>query len=374
MDEQSNMATTILYVDDEELALKYFARAIGTDYTVLTASTADAAIAMLQDPQHRIGVLITDFRMPGRDGGSLLRQIEAEHPHIVRILVTAYADKDVLLNTVNSGDIFRILEKPINMPEVRNTLRMACEHARERFSRHEKLMAIDETLAFLAHELNTPLATIVNFAGGIVSRTNEASLLMKQQSEINKAASAINANAQYCFSILSTFIESVRNADKGSNNLVGNSAHQLISSLLDSYPLTHQQRAMINVNVISDFQVTVLPNCIALVLSSIMSNSLRALSDRSSPMLEFSVSANDCPTITISDNGPGIPPQILERLLVDPITTHSATGGSGMGMFFCKRIMQSFGGSIVVHSIQNERTTVTLRFPTNGHHALRSDQ
>src|SRR4051812_33438618 len=109
MDELGNLTATILYVDDEDLARKYFARVVGTHYKILTAAGADEAIAMLQDKDLRIGVLVTDYRMPGRDGGSLLRQIEEDHPHIVRILVTAYADKDVVLNTVNSGEIFRIL-------------------------------------------------------------------------------------------------------------------------------------------------------------------------------------------------------------------------------------------------------------------------
>lgn len=373
MDQIDHGAATILYVDDEELALKYFARAVGSDFTVLTASSADAAIDILQNPEHRIAVLVTDFRMPGRDGGSLLRQIEAEYPHIVRILVTAYADKELLLETVNSSEIFRILEKPLDLPKARSILRMACDRARERMVRQERLTAIDETLGFLAHELNTPLATIVNFSSGVMQRVGNAPLATNQQADIKQAATAITDNAKYCFSVLSSFIESVRNA--GSASIVpSESAQQLISTLLDHYPLTHVQRTMIEVSVKKDFPITALPNCVALVLSSVLSNALRALADHPTPMLLFSILNDVHPQIRITDNGPGVSPEILARLMVDPITTHEATGGSGMGMIFCKRIMQSFGGSIEIQSIQNEKTTVTLHFPTNGDHAARSDQ
>jgi len=199
--------------------------------------------------------------------------------------------------------------------------------------------------------------------------------LNPQQSEIGSAASGISENVRYCFSVLSTFIESVRSAARVSIGPVDSSAKQLISTLLDTYPLTQNQRDMIEVSVANDFHVTALPNCISLVLSSIMNNALRALAGHPAPQIQFSVEVNDTgPQIRISDNGPGISPQILERLLVDPITTHSASGGSGWGIIFCKRIMQSFGGGIVIHSVQNERTTVTLSFPANSKNCeLRSE-
>src|ERR1035437_2655893 len=106
MDNFEHGLATILYVDDEEMARKYFARSVGADYEVLTAADADTAIRTLQDKDKQVGILVTDYRMPGRDGGDLLRQIEREFPYVVRILVTAYADREVLLDTVNSGEIF----------------------------------------------------------------------------------------------------------------------------------------------------------------------------------------------------------------------------------------------------------------------------
>jgi two-component system response regulator PhcR len=374
MGEVNRRIATILYVDDEEMARKYFSMAVGTDYEVLTASGADEALAILKDQSNRIEVLVTDYRMPGRDGGELLRQIQLDYPHIVRILVTAYADKDVLLETVNSSEIFRVLEKPLDLMEVRSTLRLASELSHERAVRQQRLVAIDETLAFLAHELNTPLAAIVNFSRGVERRLAGGDALSKQQAEIRGAAAAMNNNAQYCLSVLASFVNSIRSAGIAAGDHGGSTARELIMSLLDTYPLTLVQRALIQVDIREDFRITALPNCVALVLSSLLSNALRALQEWPSPAICFTALMDGSPQIRVTDNGPGIPPEIMARLLVDPVTTHADAGGSGWGMIFCNRIMQSFGGRILIHSEPGRYTTVILDFPTMKNQVKRSDR
>ncbi|WP_454764927.1 response regulator [Cupriavidus campinensis] len=368
---------TVLYVDDEEMACKYFARAVGSEYEVLSAVSADDAMAVLAAQHARISVLVTDFRMPGRDGGDLLRQVAQEYPHIVRILVTAYADKDMLLKTVNSGEVFRILEKPLAVAEIRDVLRLAGERHRERAVRQQRLMAIDETLAFLAHELNTPLAAIANFARGIEARV-AGEYSPQRNAEIGHAAGAMHDNAQYCLAVLSSFLQSVRSSAGGVAPKAGTgqdvSAGTLVASLLDTYPFADNQRDWVHVELHGDFPVPTLPNCVALVLSSVMSNALRALVDVPLPALRFVVMAGDRPEIRIADNGPGIPPEVMDRLLVDPVTTHAAKGGSGMGMIFCNRVMQSFGGGIRIASASGAGTTITLDFPNFKNRMHRSDR
>ena len=382
MEQRDDMAGTILYVDDEELARKYFVRTAGVDYSILTANDANSAMRILQAEGGRIGVVVTDFRMPGRDGGDLLRQIEQEYPNVVRMLTTAYADKTLLLNTINSADVFCILEKPLDLEEVRRALRLALELARDRISNRQKIMAMNETLAFLAHELNTPLATIVNFSRGIAQRLSDGhvDLYAKDgagspcnpaeqmrdvggRAAIAKAAISVNDNARYCLTVLSSFVDSVRNRGLNFGGETGSAASQLLASLLDTYPMMPEQRSMIAVHIEQDFRISALPNCVALVLSSVIGNALRALHGRSAPQIHITLRVSGEPQILIADNGPGIPPHVLERLMVDPITTHAAVGGSGRGIIFCHRIMQSFGGSLHIESEPEQCTTVTLIFP-----------
>jgi two-component system response regulator PhcR len=125
MRETQQARQTVVYVDDEELARKYFARSAGSDYEVLLAGGADEAMSILRREGARVAILVTDFRMPGGHGDDLLRQVSQEYPHIVRILVTAYADSNALLEAVNSGEVFRILEKPLGVGTVREVLASA---------------------------------------------------------------------------------------------------------------------------------------------------------------------------------------------------------------------------------------------------------
>ncbi|HEY1044170.1 MAG TPA: hybrid sensor histidine kinase/response regulator [Telluria sp.] len=353
---------TVLYVDDEALARKYFASAIESDYTVLTALSVKGALDVLCATRGAVDILVTDYRMPGENGSELLRQVREEYPHIVPIVLTAYAEKDVLLDTVNRGEAFRILEKPLQREQVRAALREASVRGRARIARMQKMDAIGETLAFLAHELNTPLAAISNFARGMRRRApGEISA-----QDLGEVSAAIQDNARYCMSMLAAFVESLRLANAATPCAAagpGASASQQVATLLDTYPLTKAQRASILVEVKEDFDISALPNCVSLVLSSILSNAMRALADHHAPQLRFTISATPEPRILICDNGPGIPAEILERLLIDPVSGHAANGGNGWGLIFCNRVMQSFGGSVTVTSDPGKSTVIALNFP-----------
>ncbi|RAS38744.1 hybrid sensor histidine kinase/response regulator [Paraburkholderia bryophila] len=357
---------SILFVDDDELSRNHFARAIRAEYNVHVAGSAEEAMAILGRHGAEIAVLVTDFRMPGRDGDHLLRHVAHEFPQIVRILVTAYADKDLLLKTVNTGEIFRILEKPLRTEKVREVLQLAMTRYAERETRQQRLLAMDETLAFLAHELNTPLATISLFAQSVGSNVAEQ-YDPEHQKEIGHAATSMLNNAQYCLTLISSFWATVHKSG-GQQSASGVSlrevtATRLISTLLDTYPFAASQRDWIQVDVQGDFVVRTMPNCVALVLSSLLSNALRALETTAAPLLRLEVVATPEPEIRVRDNGPGIAPEIKARLMQDPVTTYAGAGGHGMGTIFCNRIMQSSGGSLRIDSALGEGTTVTMAFP-----------
>jgi len=356
----------VLFVDDDEMSRNHFARAVRDDYRVHLARDADEAIALLQNLGPEIAVLVTDFRMPGRDGGHLLREVANLYPQIVRILVTAYADKDMLLQTFNTADLFRILEKPLRADSVRDVLRQAVARYAERETRQQRLLAMDETLAFLAHELNTPLAAISLFARSVEHDVAQEYDPQRQR-DIGLAATSMLNNAQYCLTLISSFWATVHKSG-GQQSAPGSAAREvkatrLVATLLDSYPFAGAQRDCVEVEAHGDFVVHAMPNCVALVLSSLISNALRALEGCRTPLLRIEVTGEPEPAIRLLDNGPGIEPEVRARLLLDPVTTHAGRGGHGMGMIFCNRIMQSFGGGLGIESTPGEGTTVTMRFP-----------
>ncbi len=117
----------VLYVDDEAKALQYFREAFEDEFEIYTANNASEGYSILMERGQRIGVLITDQRMPGEQGIDLLEKAKRLNPSLVRILVTAYTDYDTAVEAVNSGRIYRYIHKPWDPEEMQSTLLRATD-------------------------------------------------------------------------------------------------------------------------------------------------------------------------------------------------------------------------------------------------------
>ena len=69
------LARAVLLVDDEPQALKWFARSYGDEFDVRTAASVRQALELLDRQGHEVAVLLTDYRMPERDGVALLAEV-----------------------------------------------------------------------------------------------------------------------------------------------------------------------------------------------------------------------------------------------------------------------------------------------------------
>ncbi len=139
----------ILYVDDEQMSLKYFAQALEDKFEIITASSADEGLGKLQKHGHEIGVLVTDQRMPGKLGVELLKQARAYYPNIVRILTTAHSDLNSAIQATNKGAIFHYISKPWNLDELESVMRRAMNFFNLKIERdgllREKISTIQRT-------------------------------------------------------------------------------------------------------------------------------------------------------------------------------------------------------------------------------------
>jgi excisionase family DNA binding protein len=117
----------ILYVDDEEKSLKYFARAFGDKFTILGATDAQEGYRLLEKHRDEIALLLVDQRMPGEKGVKFLKEARRLHPNAIRILTTAYSDFEVAVEAVNSAGISNYVIKPWDISELEIILKRACE-------------------------------------------------------------------------------------------------------------------------------------------------------------------------------------------------------------------------------------------------------
>ena len=371
----------ILFVDDEPQACKWFARLFADEFTIVTAGSTDDALHMLRERGPEIAVLVTDYRMPGRNGLSLLRAAQQDHRHVVRLLATAYAEKEVAVAAINQGRVVRILEKPFDDAQVRGALREALEIYRQRERMHSlvegRAVAMRETLGFLAHELNTPLATVLGYMEELKERHRMpatdvppglAHIAEKHAGDTLTMIEAAERRTLYALSLLSTFVQSAREAYPGVTPAPLRASY-LVNSLLNEYPFEGDERAWVSCDPVADFVLPAQGDLLYLVLCTLTKNALFALRENPQPnlriTLEHDAGAPDGSTrssIRFTDNGPGIAPEILARLTREPVSTRTAQGGSGMGLLFCRRVVQSMGGLIEVSSELSQGTSVKLLF------------
>ena len=377
-------AGAVLFVDDEPTSRKWFARTFSDEFHVVTADGVAEALAVLGERGDEFAVLVTDYRMPERDGMKLLQAVQRDFRHLVRLLATAYAGKEVAIAAVNQGKVLRILEKPLEDAQTREALREAVAlhraQAFERAMNDGRAAAMRETLGFLAHELNTPLATVRGCVNVVAARwqapapgapPGTVQFIENHPGELLAALERAERRALYCQSLVSTFVQSARDAYPGAQPQTF-SAAGLVSALLDEFPFEENERSWISSSGGEDFRLPGRRDLLYLVLCTLTKNALLALRGSAQPHLHIELGREDTSSgparrwMRFSDNGSGIPPEVLAKLTHEPVTTRAQSGGNGMGLMFCQRVMRSIGGSIDIQSTLGQGTVVSLYFAAAG--------
>jgi C4-dicarboxylate-specific signal transduction histidine kinase len=128
-------------------------------------------------------------------------------------------------------------------------------------------------------------------------------------------------------------------------------------------------RVHVQDDIPEDFLVPAVDHRLTQVFLNLIQNALDALATKSFPKpnlpsLHFSASIqNGQRTISIEDNGPGIPPEHLPKIFEPFFTTREVGQGTGLGLSICYRLLREMNAEIHVHSVPNTSTRFTLVFP-----------
>ena len=102
----------LLAVDDEINVLNSLKRSLRNrnNYTILTASSAQEALALLES--HEIAVVLSDQRMPTMQGDEFLTKVKEVYPNTVRLMLSGFADFSAITQALNHGAISKFISKP----------------------------------------------------------------------------------------------------------------------------------------------------------------------------------------------------------------------------------------------------------------------
>ena len=109
------MKRTVLIAEDEEKMRRILELNLQDQYQILLAKDGEEALRLFKE--NEVNLLLTDMRMPERDGLSLLHEVKRLRPEIPVILITAYGTIESAVNAMKEGAMDYLL-KPVKMEEV----------------------------------------------------------------------------------------------------------------------------------------------------------------------------------------------------------------------------------------------------------------
>lgn len=115
---------TLLMLDDESSILDGLARVLRREgYRLLVTTDPDEAMSLLA--RHRVGVVLSDQRMPKITGVAFLRRVKEIYPETVRMILSGHADVQSVTDAINKGAIYKFLTKPYEPTQLKATLEEA---------------------------------------------------------------------------------------------------------------------------------------------------------------------------------------------------------------------------------------------------------
>lgn len=115
----------ILFVDDEPNILEGLKRMLRGNRDEWQMSFAGSGIDALQIlGENNIDVIVSDMKMPGMDGAELLEKVSELHPHVIRVILSGFSEKEVSMKSV--GTAHQYLSKPCDPEVLKTTISRVC--------------------------------------------------------------------------------------------------------------------------------------------------------------------------------------------------------------------------------------------------------
>ena len=141
----------VLYIDDEEKNLQTFQITYKKYYTVYIADSVKEAFKILMNnPMH---VVITDQQMPEMTGTDFLQRIHYNYPDLVRMILTAHADQDVIIKALNEYNVFGFILKPWDNIDLKVKIDQALEKYEKDARYRIKIKELEDEIETLKEEL-----------------------------------------------------------------------------------------------------------------------------------------------------------------------------------------------------------------------------
>lgn len=354
----------VLYIDDEIDNLKVFKIAFQNEFSVTTESSPIKALELIRNEEYEI--LVVDQRMPEMTGVEVLENAMQLQRDCVRILLTGYSDMQATINAVNKGKIFYYLSKPWKKEEVKGVLLKAIDHY-ELTKKNKELVtklsqSVNELQIFLyraSHDLKAPITT-------------QLGLLNLLREEVSGESKIYVTKIEEVISRLEKTIDKIRELSDIGYEFVSKNYTSEIAVVIEKILAKWNDRLnQANIQLMIDIKQP--PNyalessLLEMVVEELIENSINFCSpnlpEKWIKLTTYFLPDTNVLVLTISDNGIGIDPNLIDEV-TDPFFRGTAIStGNGLGLYIVKKVCELINGSIEIKSNGKQGTTVAVSIP-----------
>ncbi|MBN1650819.1 MAG: hybrid sensor histidine kinase/response regulator [Bacteroidales bacterium] len=369
---------SILIVEDEREVLQSLSNIIGRRYSkVFTAKNAQNALAIFRDK--KIDLVITDIRMPGMDGLTMLHKMKLIKPNIHRIVMSAYSDAEYFLRAIDLG-VDGYIIKPFLKDKIIEAIEKSAQNiVNEQLALQSKMLLAksekemrelnetkDKFFSIIGHDVKTPVSTIASYSSLLLDEYEDM-----DKEEIAQILQIIQKSSLRAIELLKNLLEwaKVQTGSIAFNPEKVNICDTISEEIDFASNLWEKKKIIIKYKPKKDNYIYADRNMVRTIFRNLFSNAIKFTPENGTIRLisERMNADKEYIKISIEDSGIGISPQIVPNLFsvkenYSSVGTDGETG-SGMGLLFCKEFVDIQGGNIQAESNLGKGSTFSFSLP-----------
>jgi len=324
---------------------------------------------------------VTDLMMPGIDGLELTRRLREDPStrHIPVIMLTARGELDDRVKGLEIG-VSAYLTKPFSPKELLTAARELVK-AKEQTADlvlTQRMESLEMVAAGLAHEINNPLNYLKNALGrvrldgekvlALCTAARDRPLDEGEQAQVARLDARLHELLGVADSgvkrigstveLMSRYGRAGYKREMVPHDIWG-AAHAVVGIVL---PATGR-KVKVDLDLEGDGTLECVPEEVNQVLSNLIQNAIEAVPEETGWVRVRGRVDDDHLVVSVKDNGPGIPPEVVQRLFTPFFTTKGPGHGVGLGLTITRRVVQSLGGNLQVSSVVGQGTEFVARLP-----------
>jgi two-component system sensor histidine kinase/response regulator len=351
----------VLYIDDEDNNLSSFKASLRRDFNIHTALDAEEGLKRAQEVEFE--VVIADQRMPGMTGVEFFEKLVVVNPRPIRILLTGYSDIVSVIDAINRGEVYRFIDKPWNIEQIKNAIFNAADiyDARKELKikndRLQKLHSeMNQFVYSLSHELRGPLMSISGISKLAKMETLDPAIL-EYFDMIDSATLKLD---DFIYKMLDFY-----RSTKIDNKIELINFNLIFDQQMEEYRKKWKMEDVdFSVDIQQAFEFHSDEAKIRVILNNLVGNAYKFQKESGSKKIKITIATTkDQAEITVVDNGIGIE----EKHQKDVFNLfHRATQrnvGSGLGLYMVKESVEQMNGTVILKSEQGSGTSVQVILP-----------